>query len=114
VLDPGGGSSHNLIRSKEKGAEGLREREKKMTKTTTKTTTTYTYIIVRIDLYPEDSEVLSRVVASSASEALTMSGYTPDNACDCYCCLDYASAGAEPRNEYGSPWFPHVAAYVTD
>jgi hypothetical protein len=110
LIDLGGGLSYALNRSQQKGAEGLREREKKMTKTTT----TYTYIIVRIDLYPEDSEVLSRVVAKSASEALKLSGYTPDDDCGCLHCLDYASAGAEPRNEYGSPWFPHVAAYVTD
>jgi hypothetical protein len=63
-----------------------------------------------------DSEVLGRVYAANAAEALVAYGYKPEakDLCYCQCCKDYSECGAEPRNEFGRPNFPYVAAYAAE
>jgi hypothetical protein len=48
-------------------------------------------------------EQMTIIEAASPAEALQLAGYKPDKE-------DSSFSGAEPRNEYGRPWYPHYMA----
>jgi hypothetical protein len=60
--------------------------------------------IERVCLYGTDNEIVCDLVtAESPAEALEKAGFAPDDE-------DSRCSGAEPRNEYGHPWYPHYRA----
>lgn len=53
------------------------------------------------------ADLIWRGRARSAPAALRAAGYRPDRVMG----RETETCGAEPRNEYGMPWYPHIAAY---